>query len=88
DVLQCKQVKSKGEQYFKTSKNNTHLLDVIAGVDFLTEEDYGKYVQIWVNTGCNNNISNKFGFWYYPSAPSIKEVKFSNMKSVPCSLPQ
>ena len=56
------------------------MLDVIAGVDFLTEEDYGKYVQIWVNTGCNNNISNKFGFWYYPSAPSIKEVKFSNPK--------
>ena len=74
------QVSGKGEQYFKTSKNNTHLLDVIAGVDFLTEEDYGKYVQIWVNTGCNNNISNKFGFWYYPSAPSIKEVKFSNPK--------
>lgn len=74
------QVSGKGEQYFKTSKNNTHLLDVIAGVDFLTEEDYGKYVQIWVNTGCNNNISNKFGFWYYPSAPSVKDVKFSNPK--------
>ena len=55
---------------FPSQFNNTPVLN-IKGVDFLSENDFGKTIFIRVNTGCSNSVSNIISFVYLKSSPHI-----------------